>query len=134
MLEPEERSLGKVSEQAVRPATPYVYFAREEIEQSIVARFAKQVRKAPEQLAVRSASCQWSYRELDQRSDQIARGIVRCCGRDEEHIALLLEHDAPMIAATLGVLKSGQGLCAPRSGHPWRGYPDIARMPKRDAH
>ena len=57
---------------------------------------------------MRSASCQWSYRELDERSDQIARGIVRCCGRDEGHIALLLEHDAPMIAATLGVLKSGK--------------------------
>ncbi len=82
MLEPEERSLGKVSEQAVRPTTPYVYFAREEIEQSIVARFAKQVRKAPEQLAVRSASCSGAYRELDERSNQmLRRSIVRCCGQ-----------------------------------------------------
>ena len=116
MLEPNEGSLRKVSEQAVRPTNRYEHFGREEIEQSIVARFARQVRKAPEQLAVRSASCQWSYRELDERSDRIAQGIVRCCGRDEGHIALLLEHDAPMIAATLGVLKSGQGVRAARSG------------------
>ncbi len=27
---------------------------------------------------------------------------------DEAHVGLLLEHDAPMIAATLGVLKSGK--------------------------
>ena len=43
-----------------------------------MARFAKQVRKAPEQLAVRSASSQWTYRELDERSNRIAQGILRC--------------------------------------------------------
>ena len=67
---------------------------------------------------MRSASYQWSYRELDQRSEKIARGIVRCCGREEEQIALLLEHDAPMIAATLGVLKSGKAYVALDPAHP----------------
>ena len=46
MLEPEEGSLRKVSEQAVRPANRYEHFGREEIEQSIVARFARQVQQS----------------------------------------------------------------------------------------
>ena len=118
MLEPQEGSLGKVSEQAVRPTNRYEPFGREEIEQSIIARFAKQVRKAPESIAVRSAGLRWTYRELDERSDRIAQGILRCSGREEGHIALLLEHDAPMIAAALGVLKSGKAYVALDRAHP----------------
>ena len=114
MLEPEERSLGKVSEQAVRPATPYVYFAREEIEQSIVA-LCQQVRKAPEQLAVRSASCQWSYRELDQRSDQIARGIVRCCGRERSTSLALGARCSDDCGHPGGAQERARRMC-PRSG------------------
>ena len=118
MLEPEERRLGKVSEQAVRPSAAYLYFGREEIEQSIIARFAQQVRKAPESIAVRSAGLRWTYRELDERSDRVAQGILGCSPREEEHIALLLEHDAPMIAAVLGVLKSGKAYVALDGAHP----------------
>jgi amino acid adenylation domain-containing protein len=118
MLEPQQRRLPKVSEQAVRPSNRYEHFGREEIEQSLVARFAKQVRKAPESIAVRTAGCRWTYQELDQRSDRIAHGIVRRCGRQEQHIAVLLEHDAPMIAATLGVLKSGKAYVALDPAYP----------------
>src|SRR4029450_9564041 len=71
MLAPEERSLRKVSEQALRPTNRYQHFAREQIEQSITARFASQVQRAPDQLAVRSTTCQWSYRELDERSNNL---------------------------------------------------------------
>ena len=118
MLEAQEGSLGKVSEQAVRPANRYEHFGRQEIEQSITARFAQQVRQAPESVAVRSLSSQWSYRELDERSDQIAWSLVRGSGGDEQHIGLLLEHDAPMIAATLGVLKSGKAYVPLDGGYP----------------
>ena len=108
MLEPKEGSLCKVSEQAVRPATPYVYFAREEIEQSIVARFAKQVRKLLSSLrcaapAASGATGNWTSVRIGLR-----RASCAAAGRDERHIALLLEHDAPMIAATLGCSRAAR--------------------------
>ena len=108
MLAPEERTSRKVSDQRVRPANRYVHFAPEDIEQSLAARFGKQVQKAPDRLALQSASCRWTYRQLDQSSNNIAHGILRRCAEEEQRVALLFEHDAPMIAATLGVLKSGK--------------------------
>ena len=108
MLASEERTSRKVSDQRVRPTNPYVHFTREDIEQSLAARFGKQVQKAPDRIALQSASCRWTYKELDRRSNNIAHGILRRCAEEEQRVALLFEHDAPMIAATLGVLKSGK--------------------------
>ena len=64
--------------------------------------------RLPRALRCAARSCQWSYQELDERSEQIARASSAALGGDEQHIGLLLEHDAPMIAAALGVLKAGK--------------------------
>ena len=73
----------RLASKRVRPANPYVHFAREEIEQSIAARFAQQVQKAPESIAVQTPSSRWTYKELDERSDNIAQEICAAAAKDQ---------------------------------------------------
>lgn len=58
-------------------------------------------------IALSGANGNVSYGELDRLSDQIAQAIGRLGGRRPEPVALLLEHEAPVPAAMLGVLKAG---------------------------
>ncbi|MGH9932577.1 MAG: non-ribosomal peptide synthetase, partial [Pyrinomonadaceae bacterium] len=92
----------------VRPGNEFIEFRREEIEQSIADRFAAQVEKFPTRLAIKSRNYQWTYEDLNAAVDRIAQSILdyRCVG--EERVALLFEHDAPMVAGMLGTLRAGK--------------------------
>jgi amino acid adenylation domain-containing protein len=92
----------------VRPSNAFIEFRKHEIEQSIANRFARQVEKYPRRIAVKSTNHEWTYDELNRAADRIAQSILRLRGDGEERIALLFEHDAPMIAAMLGALKAGK--------------------------
>jgi amino acid adenylation domain-containing protein len=92
----------------VRPDNPFVEFRREEIEQSIAERFASQVRKYPHRIAVKTRNYEWTYDELDRTINQVAQSILQVCGTGEARVALLFEHDAPMIAGMLGALRAGK--------------------------
>ena len=93
---------------SVRPVNPFTTFAKDEIEQSIGDRFESQVRKYPDHIAVKSSRHEWSYEELNRRANQVAQAILSLRGEGEERIAILFDHDAPMIAAMLGALKAGK--------------------------
>jgi amino acid adenylation domain-containing protein len=92
----------------IRPANAFARFERSEIEQAITKRFEAQVRKYPERVAVKTATHEWSYAELNANANQIAHSILELVGDSEARIALLFAHDAPMIAGMLGVLKAGK--------------------------
>jgi amino acid adenylation domain-containing protein len=101
------------SQQAVRakcfhPSGSFVEFKREEIEQSIPSRFEKIAAKYPERIAVKTRSREFTYDALNQFANRIARAILVQRSRGSEPVVLLLEHDTPMIAAILGVLKAGK--------------------------
>ena len=104
-VESDEESL---LSQGVRPVNPFIEFRREEIEQSITQRFATQVEKYPNRLAVSSKNYRWTYRELDAAVHSISQTLAGRRGNGEERVALLFEHDAPMIAAMLGALEAGK--------------------------
>ncbi len=97
-----------VQSNRLQPTNSFTIFAKEEIEQSIPDRFTSQVKKHPSRIAVRSRTHNWTYEELNQASDRVAQAIVKQRGHGEERIALLFDHDAPMIAALLGALKAGK--------------------------
>ena len=90
------------------PSGNFVEFPEGEIEQSIPERFEKIVRRYPERIAVESAKHRFTYDALNRVANRIAQGILAECGPRVEQIALLLETDAPVIAAIFGVLKSGK--------------------------
>src|SRR5262245_50289811 len=80
----------------------------EELEQSIADRFEKQVARNSGHLAIKTRKCTLSYEELNCAANAVARKIVSRRREKQEAVALLLENDAPMIEAILGVLKAGK--------------------------
>ena len=90
----------------------YVPFPREALNQSIGARFDEIAWSFPDKLAVRTKKHSWSYAELNSRADNITHQISEYEVSRPAPISLLFDHDAPGIAALLGVLKAGHFYCA----------------------
>jgi amino acid adenylation domain-containing protein len=98
----------KEDSRRIGPVNSFVEFRKEEIEQSIADRFEKVVQKYPYRMAIKTESHELSYEGLNRTANRLARAILQERGEGEEPIALLLEKNAPMIAAILGVLKAGK--------------------------
>jgi len=79
-----------------------------EVEQSIPERFAQIVAWHGDRIAVSARSTEWTYAELDQRSKRLAAQILEHSDVKSEPVALLMQHDAGLIAAILAVLKAGK--------------------------
>ncbi len=92
----------------VPPRGAYIPFGRNEIEQSIPARFRTQVQIHGDRLAVKFGSQACSYRTLDRLSSQIAHAIVGERSDVEEPVLLLLGQGAALVSAILGALKAGK--------------------------
>lgn len=82
-------------------------FARVAIEQSITQRFAEQVIKGAERLAVKVGSSCLTYAELDQQSNRVAHAIL-ARGLRPEPVAVVVDQGLSVIPAILGVLKAGR--------------------------
>src|SRR5262245_63036404 len=92
----------------IRASNPFVEFKKEEIEQSIPDRFEEQAAKYPNRLAIKSSNCALTYDALNRAANRVAHAVLAQGAEREESIVLLLDHDAPMIVATLAILKTGR--------------------------
>src|SRR5829696_3565411 len=92
----------------VHPTNAFIRCDKEETEQSLPQRFEQQVGRYPNRLAVQTRNHQLSYAALNKAANRVARALLAQRGEGAESIALLLEHNAVMIAAILGVLKAGK--------------------------
>ena len=90
------------------PGGRFVEFRREEIEQSIPERFEKIAREFSERPAIKSRNYSLTYDELNRFSNRVAQAIIGQRGTKQEPVVLLMEHDAPVVAGILGVLKAGK--------------------------
>jgi amino acid adenylation domain-containing protein len=90
-----------------------------EVEESIPKRFARIVARHANRMAVSTNGTEWTYAELDQRSNALAVQILKRAGAaSSQPVALLIEHGAPLIAAILAVLKTGKIYLALDPSHP----------------
>jgi amino acid adenylation domain-containing protein len=96
----------------VGPRNSFIPFTQAETERSLPNRFEQQVDRYPQRLAVVSHDTGLTYKALDQTANRVAQAILARHGAEPAPVALLLEHDAPVIAAMLGVLKAGK-ICVP---------------------
>ncbi|GAA4185896.1 non-ribosomal peptide synthetase [Streptosporangium oxazolinicum] len=78
----------------------------------VVTRFAARVAERPDAPAVTFGDRRWSYRELDRASDQIARRLLACGASREECVGIAMDRSPEMIAAVMGILKTGAA-CVP---------------------
>ncbi|MFJ5293925.1 amino acid adenylation domain-containing protein [Streptomyces sp. NPDC088348] len=69
--------------------------------------FAAQVARAPDAVAVASGAERLSYRELDERSNRLARLLADHEVGPESPVALLMERSPELVVALLAVLKAG---------------------------
>jgi amino acid adenylation domain-containing protein len=97
-----------IAAKCFHPTGTFVEFKKEEIEQSIPEQFEQIVQRCPERIAVQSRGHVLAYDALNKFANRIARTILNQRGEGNEPVALLVENDAPMIAAILGALKAGK--------------------------
>jgi len=90
------------------PQNPFVEFKIEWTERSILNRFRCVARDYRERVALKTNQRTYSYGDIDELSTRLGQAILSNRGRGAEPVALLLEHDAPVPAAMLGVLKAGK--------------------------
>ena len=74
---------------------------------SIPALFAEQVSRAPDAVALRCADRSWTYRELDETSNQLAHLLTGYGAAPGGCVALLFPRSAEAIVAIVAVLKTG---------------------------
>ena len=96
----------------------FVPFTKEDVEQSLPARFRKVARTFIGETAVVSGDQCLSYAGLDKASNQVARAIVDAIGPGDQPVPLVLEQGLSPIVALWGVLKAGKGYVALRPSDP----------------
>ncbi|MBD3011326.1 amino acid adenylation domain-containing protein, partial [Streptomyces sp. 5-10] len=69
--------------------------------------FEAQAARTPEATAVVCDDDEWSYAELDARSNQLARHLISLGVGPESLVAVVMDRSAELVAVLLGVLKAG---------------------------
>jgi amino acid adenylation domain-containing protein len=75
---------------------------------TIHSRFRAIVEAFPNHLAVKTDTHQLTYQELYQASTRVARILLESQSHLDQQVALLFEHDAPMITGIFGTLLAGK--------------------------
>ena len=76
-------------------------------ENTIAQLFEQQVARTPDAVAVVSAGRSLTYRELDQRSNQLARHLQQLGVRPERLVGIAVERSVEMMVGLLAILKAG---------------------------
>ncbi|MFF0141861.1 amino acid adenylation domain-containing protein [Streptomyces sp. NPDC005227] len=86
--------------------------------ESVPAAFAAQALRSPGAVAVRCAGRELSYRELDERANQLAHRLVGLGVGPEAPVAVLMERSVDLVVALLAVMKAGAFYLPLHSGYP----------------
>ena len=116
-------ALKEIAEEAERPVGRLNLLSEAETEQIVVewnetdraygparcihALFAEQAKRRPEAVAVECEGRQLSYRELNERANQLARCLVELGVGPEVLVGICLERSVELVIGTLGILKAG---------------------------
>ncbi|MEU2717672.1 amino acid adenylation domain-containing protein [Streptomyces sp. NPDC007205] len=78
----------------------------------VVRRFERQVLRTPRAVAVSMAEERWTYEELDQAADRVARRLLSLGTPPGARIGIAMDRSPAMITAVLGIAKAGAA-CVP---------------------
>lgn len=85
---------------------------------SIQDQFAAQVARVPDAVAVSGGGVRLTYRQLDERANQLARRLAGLGVRPAEPVAVLLARSPELVVAILGVIKAGAVYMPLHSAYP----------------
>ena len=106
-LPPEERA---IRARCFHASGTFVEFPEEDVETSLSERFEKMAGRFPDRPVAKARNRTLTYQELNQAANRLAHALLAQHRKMRQPIALLMEHDVPMIVAVMGVLKAG-GIC-----------------------
>ncbi|HJP77564.1 MAG TPA: AMP-binding protein, partial [Pseudonocardiaceae bacterium] len=73
----------------------------------IPERFAEQVARTPDAVAVSAGAATLTYRELDERANRLAHRLIGLGVRQDDRVAVLLERSIDLVVAILATVKAG---------------------------
>ena len=91
---------------------PGLSFDEAEVQGTIPKRFEQVVSRCPDRIAIRSPHQTLTYRSLHLAAERLAFALRARLGDSPESVALMLENDAPMVVAIMGVIQAGKYYCA----------------------
>ncbi|MEO8433240.1 MAG: amino acid adenylation domain-containing protein, partial [Acidobacteriota bacterium] len=110
ILTPEERNTVLVDWNETEAALPP--------ERSVSELFEAQAARTPESVAVVSGLGRWTYRELNERSNRLARHLRGLGVGPEVLVGLFVERSSEMLAGILAILKAGGAYVPLDPGYP----------------
>jgi amino acid adenylation domain-containing protein len=89
-----------------------------EAEESLIDAFARSTAAFPDRVALISDAWSPSYRQLADVSDRVATSLRAHDPERGSRVAVLLDHDARMVAATLAIIKAAKTVVVLNRSHP----------------
>jgi amino acid adenylation domain-containing protein len=86
--------------------------------QSIQEQFAAQVARVPDAVAVSGSGLRLTYRQLDERANELAHQLASLGVQPGDPVAVLLARTPALVVATLGVVKAGAVYVPLHSAYP----------------
>lgn len=86
----------------------FTHFPHADIHQTIQRCFESVVERHPDQVAVKTPEQTLTYRELNEKGNQVAHAVVERCGTLPQQVAFLLPNDGSALPVLLGILKAGK--------------------------
>jgi amino acid adenylation domain-containing protein len=78
-----------------------------DFDESLVAAFERVAATFPSRIALGSDVWEPTYRGLNETANRLGHRLIACGVASGDRVAILMSHDAPLVAAVLGILKAG---------------------------
>jgi amino acid adenylation domain-containing protein len=106
---PEEKiaRLSLITTDAERLLPNPVQAIQARVNRAVQENFSVQARMVPDKLATLDTDAAWTYKELNERSNQLANCLLACGIRRQDVVAIYGHRSAPLVWAMIGVLKAG---------------------------
>jgi amino acid adenylation domain-containing protein len=85
---------------------------------TIPERFAEQVARTPDAVAVSAGDTRLTYTELDERANRLAHRLIALGVRQDDRVAVLMERSIDLVVALVATVKAGAGYVPVHEGYP----------------